>query len=53
MYQVKTQAEWLAQARKAMADAEAYGAKTPNEMRSTERDALRDALRALGQDVRC
>lgn len=51
MYQVKSRDEWLAQARKAMLEAEAYGAKTPNQMHDSERALLRDALRALGVKV--
>ena len=49
-YMTKTRAEWIAQARQAMADAEKYGASCPNEMRDREKAMLRDALRAIGQN---
>lgn len=51
MIKSKSKDEWIAQARKAMDDAEAYGATTPNQMHQEERDSLREALKALGQDV--
>ena len=48
---IKTQAAWIAQAREVMANAENYGATTPNEMRACDRESLRQALKALGQKV--
>lgn len=46
----KTQGEWIKQARDAMDRAGKYGAKTPNEMKTEDRDLLREALKALGQN---
>lgn len=47
----KSKADWIQQAREAMIKAELYGAKTPNEMRQKEKDDLRQALIALGQNI--
>lgn len=49
---VKTKAQWIQQAEEAMARAEKYGASTPNQMNDKDRADLREALKALGQDVR-
>jgi len=49
MIKAKTRAEWIAQARKALSDAEKYGATCPNKMRAEEKDKLREALTVLGQ----
>ncbi len=46
----KSKSEWLQQARNAMDRAEEYGASTPNQMRSEEKEDLRQALTALGQN---
>jgi len=50
MIEVKTRSDWINQAKQAMLDAEKYGATTPNEMKQREKDLLRDALKALGQN---
>lgn len=46
----KTRGEWIQQARDTMDRAEKYGASTPNQMRSKEKEDLRQALTALGQN---
>ena len=46
----KTRDEWIQQARDVMDRAEKYGASTPNQMRTKEKDDLRQALKALGQN---
>ncbi len=48
----KTFDEWKQQAEEAMQEAEKYGATTPNQMRNSERDKLREALIALKQNVK-
>lgn len=50
-FKSKTKSGWIAQCRLAMDDAEKYGANTPNEMREKEKNLLREALTALGQNV--
>ena len=50
MHIIKSKEEWIQQAKDAMDRAEEYGASTPNEMRITEKDDLRQALEALGQN---
>ena len=46
----KTKTEWIQQAMYAMSRAEIYGATTPNQMKDKEKDDLRQALTALGQN---
>lgn len=48
----KTRSEWIKQARDAMYNAEEYGALKIEDMREPEKSLLRQALDALGQDVR-
>jgi len=50
-WKVKTKDEWIAQAEKAVDDAEKYGVNTINEMKKPEKDKLREAFKALGQNV--
>ena len=50
LIKTKTKDEWLQQARDAMDRAEAYGANTPNQMKDKEKNDLREALKALGQN---
>ncbi len=50
MIEVKTRSDWINQAEQAILDAEMYGATTPNEMKQREKDLLREALKALGQN---
>ena len=50
MHIAKSKAEWLQQAKGAMNRAEKYGANTPNQMRKEEKEDLRQALTALGQN---
>lgn len=44
----KSQAEWIKQARDVMARAEKYGAQTPKQMNTKDKQELKDALNALG-----
>ncbi len=50
MHIVKSKEEWIQQARDTMDRAEKYGASTPNQMRAEEKEDLRQALTALGQN---
>ena len=48
----KTRKEWIRQAKEAIAKAEGYGAFKIDDMREEEKSSLRQAMDALGMDVR-
>ena len=52
MYEYKTRSEWIRLARKSVLDAEKYGATKVKEMRTKEKENLRQSMRALGQNVK-
>lgn len=48
----KSKGEWIRQAKEAMEKAEKYGAYKIDDMREPEKSSLRQAMEALGMDVR-
>ena len=48
----KARKEWVRQAKEALENAEKYGAYKIDDMREPEKSSLRQAMDALGMDVR-
>jgi len=48
----KTRKEWIRQAKEAVKNAEEYGAYKIDDMREKEKSSLRQAMDALGVDVK-
>jgi len=48
----KTRKEWIKQAKEALEKAESYGAFKIDDMREEEKSSLRQAMDALGMDVK-
>jgi len=48
----KSRGEWIRQAKDALAKAEEYGAYKIDDMREDEKSSLRQAMEALGMDVK-
>ena len=48
----KSKGDWIRQAKEALGKAEKYGAFKINDMREEEKSSLRQAMDALGMDVK-